>query len=89
MAYREVYNTNLRRAYETRSDHFWDNVHQSFRFIDNGIDFSERGRFTNCRIFNGELQLLHVRRHLIQLLEQFFLLRTNRNLERATNRVIT
>ena len=73
--------THLSSADEASGDHFRNNIHQRFCFVYHGIDFGKGGSLAHGRIFNSELQPLNVGRHLIQLFEQFFLLRSCGNLK--------
>lgn len=60
---------NLVGAFEASADHFWDAIHAVLGLLNDSIDFGKCGRFPNSRIFYGELQLLHVRRNLINIVQ--------------------
>ena len=70
-------------ALEASADHFGDAVHAVLGLLNDGVHFGEGGRLTHCRIFHGELQLLYVRRDLVNVVKQFFFQRPGRYLKHA------
>lgn len=67
-------------ALKAGADYFRDAVHAVFRLLNDGVDFGESGRLPDGRVFHGELQLLDVRRDLVDVIEQLFLQRPSRYL---------
>ena len=71
---------NLVGAFEASADHFGDAIHAVLGLLDDGVDFGERRRFADRRIFHRKLQLLDVSWNLIDVVEQFLLQSTGRHL---------
>lgn len=67
-------------AFETCGDDFGNNIHTVLRFLYHVVHFGERSRFADCGILDGELQLLHASRDLVDVIQQLLLQRTARNL---------
>ena len=72
---------NLVGALEARADHFGHAVHGVLCLLNDGVHFGEGGRFAHGRVLDGELQLLHVRRDLVDIVQQFLFQRSCRNLD--------
>ena len=74
--------SNLVGALKTGGHHFGDGVHAVLGLLDDGVDFGESGRFAHRRVLDGELQLLDVRRDLVDMIQQLLLQTPCRNLRR-------
>lgn len=48
---------------EAVRNNFRNGIHQTLDFVNNQIDFGEGRRLAHSRIFDRELELLHMRRH--------------------------
>lgn len=70
------------RADEAGGNNLRYHIHEILRLLYDVVDFDEGGRLTDGRILDGELQRLHVRRHLVEVLEQLLLRRPGRHLVR-------
>ena len=84
----ERVNSNLVGALKAGGDHLGDGVHAVLRLLDDGVDFGEGGRLAHRRVLYRELQLLHVGRDLVHVIQQLFFQTTCRYLKTRL-RIIT
>lgn len=63
-------------ADEACGDHFRNHVHQVLCLLYHVIDFREGGGFPDGGILHGELKLLDVSRHTVEILQEVFLVRS-------------
>lgn len=66
-------NSNLIGALKAGSDHLGDSIHTILRLLDDSIHFGEGCRFAHRRVLYCELELLYVRRDLVDMIQQLFL----------------
>ena len=77
--------TYLAGARETNIDDPGDDVHCALGVLDDVVDLGEGGCLADGGRFHGELQLLYVRRDLVQVLQQLLLVGALRYLRGETD----
>lgn len=72
--------TDLGGTNKAGSHDFGNDTHEVFGFVDYTIDFGKSGRFAHSRVLDTELQLLYVRRDMVQVFQKLLLVRPDGNL---------